>query len=107
MAQHRGHLVETIELTDETLMQRFQHGDQEAFKELYQRYRMPIFSFVARQYTTTDTLQIVVYADACEHASNQDGFEWIPGDINHDCIVDELDQAIMLERWLESNYSTE
>ncbi|MHC4432450.1 MAG: hypothetical protein ACYTBS_11485 [Planctomycetota bacterium] len=59
------------------------------------------------EYSTTDTVQIVVYADACQHASNQEGFEWIPGDINHDCIVDELDQAIMLERWLESNYSTE
>jgi len=31
----------------------------------------------------------------------------IPGDINHDCVVDELDQAIMLEHWLESNYSIE
>jgi T5SS/PEP-CTERM-associated repeat protein len=59
------------------------------------------------EYTTTDTIQIVVYAYACEHASNQEGFEWIPGDINHDCIVDELDQAIMIEHWLEWNYSTE
>jgi hypothetical protein len=57
--------------------------------------------------TTVDTMDIAVYADACQHASHQEGFEWIPGDINHDCIVDELDQAIMLEHWLESNYSTE
>jgi hypothetical protein len=59
------------------------------------------------EYTATDTVQIIVYADACEHAANQEGFEWIPGDINHDCIVNELDQAIMLEHWLEWNYSTE
>ena len=59
------------------------------------------------QLTVTDTKQIVLYADACEHALNQEGFEWIPGDINHDCIVDETDQAIMLEHWLESNFSTE
>jgi len=57
------------------------------------------------EYTAVDTVQIIVYADACEHASNQEGFEWIPGDVNHDCVVDELDQAIMMEHWLESNYS--
>jgi len=59
------------------------------------------------EFTAADTVQVTVYADACEHASNQEGFEWIPGDLNHDCIVDELDQAIMLENWLESNYSAE
>ena len=59
------------------------------------------------EFTATDTVQIIVYSDACEHASNQEGFEWIPGDVNHDCSVDELDQAIMLEHWLESNYSAE
>lgn len=59
------------------------------------------------EFTATDTVQVIVYADACEHASNQEGFEWIPGDVNHDCSVDELDQAIMLEHWLESNYSAE
>jgi T5SS/PEP-CTERM-associated repeat protein len=59
------------------------------------------------EFTSTDTMQIVLYADACEHASNQEGFEWIPGDINHDCVVDELDQAIMMKHCLECNYSTE
>ncbi len=59
------------------------------------------------EYTAADTVQIIVYADACEHASNQEGFEWIPGDVNHDCIVNELDQDIILEHWLEWNYSTE
>ena len=57
--------------------------------------------------TATDTMQIVLYVDACEHAKNQDGFELIPGDINEDCIVDELDLAILEERWLQWNYSTD
>jgi len=59
------------------------------------------------EYTTTDTMQIVLYADACEHALNQEGFEWLPGDINHDCVVDDLDLAILQEHWLQWNYSTE
>ena len=59
------------------------------------------------KYTTADTMQIVLYADSCEHARNQEGFEPIPGDINEDCIVDELDLAILEEHWLEWNYSTE
>lgn len=59
------------------------------------------------QYSTTDTMQIVLYKDACEHAKNQEGFELIPGDINEDCIVNELDLAILQEHWLEWNYSFE
>jgi T5SS/PEP-CTERM-associated repeat protein len=59
------------------------------------------------EFTATDTMQIVLYADSCEHASNQEGFELIPGDINHDCIVDDLDLAILEQHWLETNYSTE
>jgi len=57
--------------------------------------------------TAADTIQITLYSDACEHAKNQEGFELIPGDINEDCIVDELDLAILEERWLQWNYSTE
>ncbi len=59
------------------------------------------------EFATTDTMQIVLYADSCEHAKNQEGFELIPGDINEDCIVDDLDLAILEQHWLESNYSTE
>jgi hypothetical protein len=59
------------------------------------------------EYTTVDTMQIVLYADACEHAKNQEGFVLIPGDINEDCIVDELDLTILEENWLKWNYSTE
>ncbi|MHC4487515.1 MAG: hypothetical protein ACYS4T_20330 [Planctomycetota bacterium] len=59
------------------------------------------------EFTATDTMQIVLYADPCEHARNQEGFEPIPGDINEDCIVNELDLAILEEHWLQWNYSTE
>ncbi|MHC4499169.1 MAG: hypothetical protein ACYS21_08680 [Planctomycetota bacterium] len=59
------------------------------------------------EFTATDTMQIVLYPDACEHAKNQEGFELIPGDINEDCIVNELDLAILEEHWLQENYSTE
>lgn len=59
------------------------------------------------EYTTADTLQIVLYADACEHAKNQEGFVLLPGDINQDCIVNELDLTILEEHWLQWNYSIE
>jgi len=59
------------------------------------------------EYTTADTMQIMLYADACEHAKNQEGFVLIPGDINEDCIVNELDLTILEENWLKWNYSTE
>ena len=59
------------------------------------------------EYTAADNIQIVLYADACGHAKNQEGFVLIPGDINEDCIVDELDLTILEENWLKWNYSTE
>ncbi|HUT45647.1 MAG TPA: hypothetical protein VMX36_05145 [Sedimentisphaerales bacterium] len=59
------------------------------------------------EFTATDTMQIVLYADACEHAKNQEGFVLLPGDINEDCIVNEPDLTILEEHWLQWNYSTE
>jgi len=59
------------------------------------------------EYTKADTLQIVLYADTCEHAKNQDGFVLIPGDINQDCVVNEPDLTILEEHWLQWNYSIE
>lgn len=59
------------------------------------------------EFITTDTMQIVLYADSCEHAQNQEGFEWLAGDINHDCKVDLLDVANLALTWLEKNYTTE
>ena len=59
------------------------------------------------EFTAADTVQIVLYAGPCEHAKNQEGFELIPGDVNEDCIVNELDLVILVEHWLQENYSTE
>ena len=59
------------------------------------------------EFTVTDTMQIVLYADSCEHARDQAGFVWLAGDINHDCKVDFLDVADLGTSWLEENYSTE
>ncbi len=55
------------------------------------------------EYVGTDVITITVYGDSCEAAKAQPDFEPIPGDINEDCIVDELDQAIMMENWLKCN----
>ena len=50
-------------------------------------------------------MQIVVYADSCEHAQNQEGFEWLAGDVNHDCKVNALDVASFATTWVEQNYT--
>ncbi len=55
----------------------------------------------------TDTLQIVLYADSCEHARNQPDFVRLPGDTNDDCLVDFLDLANLGMSWLEENYTIE
>jgi hypothetical protein len=55
------------------------------------------------EYLGTDTLTINVFSDHCEAAKSLPGWEAIPGDINLDCVVNELDEAIMLENWLNCN----
>jgi len=55
------------------------------------------------EYTGSHTVTINVYADGCEAAKSLPDFQLIPGDINEDCIVNELDLAILEEHWLESN----
>ncbi|MFH1717080.1 MAG: hypothetical protein ABIF19_06995, partial [Planctomycetota bacterium] len=55
------------------------------------------------EYTGSAMVTIDVYADGCEAAKSLPDFELIPGDINEDCIVDELDLAILEAHWLESN----
>ena len=55
------------------------------------------------EYMGARTVTINVYADGCEAAKSLPGFELIPGDLNEDCVVDELDLAILEEHWLESN----
>ena len=57
------------------------------------------------EHTTTDTMQIVLYADSCEHAQNQEGFERLAGDTNDDCNVDYQDLVNLGLSWLEENYS--
>jgi len=55
------------------------------------------------EYTGSAMVTIDVYADGCEAAKSLPDFQLIPGDINEDCIVNELDLAILEAHWLESN----
>ncbi|KPK34143.1 MAG: hypothetical protein AMJ65_18775 [Phycisphaerae bacterium SG8_4] len=55
------------------------------------------------EYTGSHTVTIDVYADGCEAAKSLPGFQLIPGDLNEDCVVNELDLAILEAHWLESN----
>jgi hypothetical protein len=55
------------------------------------------------EYTGSDTMIINVFGDHCEAAKSLAGWQAIPGDINLDCVVDELDEAILLENWLRCN----
>jgi hypothetical protein len=55
----------------------------------------------------TDTVQIILYADSCEHARNQPGFVRLPGDTNDDCVVDLRDLANLGMSWLEKNHTVE
>lgn len=55
------------------------------------------------EYQGEDTMTINIYSDGCEAAKSLPGYEPIPGDINEDCVVDELDQAILEENWLKCN----
>lgn len=55
------------------------------------------------EYTGSGTVTINVFADGCEAAKSLPDFKLIPGDINEDCIVNELDMAILEAHWLEGN----
>ncbi len=55
------------------------------------------------EYTGSNTITINVFADGCEAAKSLPDFELIPGDINEDCVVDDLDLAILEAHWLEGN----
>ena len=59
------------------------------------------------EYPVTDTMQIIMYSDACVHASNQPGFVWLASDINHDCKADLADLSELALQWLDWNYSVE
>jgi len=53
------------------------------------------------EYTGSDTLTIGVFSDHCEAAKSLPGWTPSTGDINLDCVVDQLDMDILLEHWLE------
>ena len=53
------------------------------------------------EFTGSDTITINVYADSCEAAKALPDYEPLVGDLNGDCKVDELDEALMLENWLK------
>jgi hypothetical protein len=55
------------------------------------------------EYTGADTMTINVYADSCAAARGLPNYEPLAGDLNEDCRVDELDQAIMMENWLKDS----
>jgi len=57
------------------------------------------------EFTTTDTVAIVLYSDACDHAQNQEGFQKLAGDTNNDCKVDFRDLANLGSSWLEENFT--
>jgi len=59
------------------------------------------------EYTGSDTVTINVYNDGCEAAQSLPEYEPSPGDLNGDCIVDDLDLAILQEDWLKDNSLTE
>jgi len=59
------------------------------------------------EYTASDTVTINVYNDSCEAAKSLPDYEPVPGDLNGDCIVDDLDLAILQEDWLKDNSLTE
>jgi len=55
------------------------------------------------EYTGSDTLTINVFSDHCEAAKSLPGWIAIPGDLNLDCVVDQLDMDILTEHLLECN----
>ena len=55
------------------------------------------------EYTGSDTVTINVFSDHCEAAKSLPGWTAIPGDLNLDCVVDQLDMDILSGHWLECN----
>jgi hypothetical protein len=55
------------------------------------------------EYKGSDTVTINVFNNSCEAAQSLPGYVPIPGDLNGDCRVDDLDLAILQAHWLECN----
>jgi hypothetical protein len=50
-----------------------------------------------------DQITISFFSDHCAAAQSQPGWQPLIGDINLDCVVDQADLDILLERWLNCN----
>ena len=59
------------------------------------------------EYTGSDTVTINVYIDGCEAAKSLPDYVPLPGDVNGDCIFDQLDLDILNEDWLKDISLTE
>jgi hypothetical protein len=59
------------------------------------------------EYTDSDTVTINVYNDGCEAAQSLPDYVPLPGDVNGDCIFDQLDLDILNEDWLKDISLTE
>jgi len=59
------------------------------------------------EYTGSDTVTINVYNDGCEAAQSLPDYVPLPGDVNGDCIFDQLDLDILNEDWLKDISLTE
>jgi len=59
------------------------------------------------EYASSDTVTISVYNDSCEAAQSLPDYVPLPGDVNGDCIFDQLDLDILNEDWLKDNSLTE
>ncbi len=55
------------------------------------------------EYTGSDSVTINVYNDSCEAAQSLPDYVPIPGDLNGDCRVNDLDMEILQAHWLECN----
>jgi len=59
------------------------------------------------EYTGSDTVTINVYNDGCQAAQSLPDYVPLPGDVNGDCVFDQLDLDILNEDWLKDISLTE
>ncbi|MHC4296828.1 MAG: hypothetical protein ACYS7Y_05970 [Planctomycetota bacterium] len=55
------------------------------------------------EYSASTEVTVNVYVDSCEAAKSLPDFELLVGDLNADCVVNELDMALLEENWLACN----
>ena len=67
------------------------------------QYVLELHAVDAKQNEDSDQIEITVYSDSCEAAKSLPDYVPIPGDLNSDCRVDDLDMAILQAHWLECN----